>query len=191
MEGGPSVGPAGDVRRRAHAHPRPSSVGAVTSSDDTAPSLFSRVAGGRGTDGDAERRGVQFFRRLVDTFYDGVATDDVLLALYPEQPDLTGARHRLTLFLVQYWGGPTTYSDERGHPRLRMRHFPFHVGPLERDRWLTHMAAAVEAVCADPEVPVGVDDELMAYFVTAAEHLRNDTGLPITSAGYGRAAPGR
>ena len=72
------------------------------------------------------------------------STDEVLLPLYPEQPDLTGARHRLTLFLAQYWGGPTTYMEERGHPRLRMRHFPFHVGPLERDRWLVHMAAAVE-----------------------------------------------
>ena len=137
---------------------------------DTASSLFSRV-GGR-----------PFFERLVDAFYDGVATDEVLVRLYPEQPDLAGARHRLTLFLVQYWGGPTTYMEERGHPRLRMRHLPFHVGPLERDRWLVHMAAAVDAACADPDVPSGVAAELMAYFVPAAEHLRNDTGLPISSA---------
>ena len=68
--------------------------------------------------------GAPFFERLVDAFYDGVANDEVLLRLYPEAPDLTGARHRLTLFLIQYWGGPTTYSDERGHPRLRMRHMP-------------------------------------------------------------------
>jgi hemoglobin len=68
--------------------------------------------------------GMAFFERLVDAFYDGVATDDVLLPLYPEAPDLTGARHRLTLFLAQYWGGPTTYDEERGHPRLRMRHLP-------------------------------------------------------------------
>ncbi|NND74292.1 MAG: globin [Ilumatobacter sp.] len=141
--------------------------------DDTAPSLFSRVGG------------TEFFERLVDRFYDGVATDDVLLPLYPEQPDLSGARHRLTLFLIQYWGGPTTYSDERGHPKLRMRHFPFHVGPVERDRWLGHMRAAVDEVCGDDSVPGGIADELMAYFVPAAEHLRNDTGLPITSAGYG------
>ncbi len=140
---------------------------------DTASSLFSRVGG------------ADFFTRLVDAFYDGVATDEVLLPLYPEQPDLTGARRRLAWFLVQYWGGPTTYSDERGHPRMRMRHMPFHVGPLERDRWLVHMAAAVEATC-DDSVPEGVADELMAYFVTAAEHLRNDTGLPITSASYPR-----
>ena len=68
----------------------------------------------------------------------------MLAPLYPEYPDFSGARHRLTLFLAQYWGGPTTYTDERGHPALRMRHFPFHVGPRERDRWLQHMAAAVE-----------------------------------------------
>jgi hemoglobin len=139
-------------------------VGAV---DDTAPPLFFRVGG------------MPFFERLVDAFYEGVRTDEVLLPLYPEQPDLTGARHRLTLFLAQYWGGPTTYMEERGHPRLRMRHFPFHVGALERDRWLVHMAAAVEQTCAAREVPDGVDHELMAYFVSAAEHLRNDTGPPI------------
>lgn len=146
-------------------------MGAVV---DTAPSLFSRVGG------------AAFFERLVDEFYAGVAADDVLLPLYPEQPDLTGARHRLTSFLVQYWGGPTTYSQERGHPRLRMRHLPFHIGPLERDRWLQHMRAAVAQTCAHHDVPDGVADELLAYFVTTAEHLRNDTGLPITSASYGR-----
>ncbi len=117
-----------------------------------------------------------FFETLVDAFYEGVVTDEVLLPLYPEHPDLTGARHRLTLFLAQYWGGPTTYMEERGHPRLRMRHVPFHVGPLERDRWLVHMAAAVEHVCDERSTPDGIVDELMAYFVPAAEHLRNDTG---------------
>ncbi len=141
---------------------------------DTAPTLFFRVGG------------MPFFEALVDTFYEGVATDEVLLPLYPEQPDLTGARHRLTLFLAQYWGGPTTYMEERGHPRLRMRHFPFHVGPLERDRWLVHMAAAVEAVCAQHSFPDEVVEELMGYFVPAAEHLRNDSGLPISSPRSGR-----
>lgn len=141
-------------------------MGAV---DNTAPTLFFRVGG------------MPFFERLVDAFYESVRTDEVLLPLYPEQPDLTGARHRLTLFLAQYWGGPTTYMEERGHPRLRMRHFPFHVGPLERDRWLVHMTAAVEQTCAADGIPDGVDAELMAYFVPAAEHLRNDTGLPISS----------
>ncbi|MDW3216482.1 MAG: globin [Ilumatobacteraceae bacterium] len=128
--------------------------------------------------------GADFFERLVDAFYDGVETDDVLAPLYPEAPDFTGARHRLTLFLVQYWGGPTTYMDERGHPRLRMRHFPFHVGPLERDHWLAHMAAAVEATCSPEQSDVAA--ELMQYFVPAAEHLRNDTGLPITSSTFNR-----
>jgi hemoglobin len=122
--------------------------------------------------------GMPFFEQLVDAFYDGVAEDPVLLPLYPEQPDLTGARHRLTLFLAQYWGGPSTYNDERGHPKLRMRHFPFHIGPLERDRWLHHMNHAIDV--ADP--PPEVREAFAAYFAPAAEHLRNDTGLPISSA---------
>ena len=120
--------------------------------------------------------GLPYFTTLVDRFYEGVRADPVLLPLYPEQPDLVPARHRLTLFLVQYWGGPGTYSEERGHPRLRMRHAPFTVGPLERDRWLVHMAAAGGIVGADRAAPAGVADELMGYFVPAADHLRNDTG---------------
>jgi len=122
--------------------------------------------------------GMPFFERLVDAFYTGVAGDDVLLPLYPEAPDLRGARHRLTLFLAQYWGGPTTYSDERGHPKLRMRHMPFTIGPLQRDHWLTHMSAAVAECSPSQEIA----DKLMAYFVPAAEQMRNDTGLPISSA---------
>lgn len=129
------------------------------------PMLFDRVGG------------MDFFVRLVDEFYDGVVTDEVLWPLYPDQSDLAGAKHRLTLFLAQYWGGPTTYMEERGHPKLRMRHMPFHVGPLERDRWLVHMVVAIEAVTED----AGVRAELTNYFVPAAEHLRNDTGLPISS----------
>jgi hemoglobin len=140
------------------------------SDEATAPSLFSRVGG------------LPFFEGLVDAFYAGVAGDAVLAPLYPEHPDFSGARHRLTLFLAQYWGGPTTYSDERGHPALRMRHMRFPIGPVERDRWLTHMAAATEQVSPDPATA----EELMRYFVSAAEHLRNDTGLPITPAGYQR-----
>jgi len=142
-------------------------------SESTAPSLFFRVGG------------QPFFDRLVDAFYDGIATDELLAPLYPDYPDFGPARHRLSLFLAQYWGGPTTYMEERGHPRLRMRHFPFRVGPLERDRWLLHMAAAVEQTCADLEEGEVIAGELIGYFVPAAEHLRNDTGLPITSAGYG------
>ena len=113
--------------------------------------------------------GDDFFVRLVDKFYDGVASDEVLLRLYPEQSDLTGARERLGLFLIQYWGGPTTYSDERGHPRLRQRHFPFAIGALERDRWLVHMLAAVEEVSSDE----GIRSELTEYMVRAAEHMVN------------------
>ena len=126
--------------------------------------------------------GMPFFERLVNTFYSGVASDDVLLPLYPEAPDLRGARHRLTLFLAQYWGGPTTYNDERGHPRLRMRHMPFTVGPLQRDRWLHHMGAAVAGCAPSTEIA----DTLMRYFVPAAEQMRNDTGLPISSPGQPR-----
>jgi hemoglobin len=96
--------------------------------------------------------GSEFFDRLVDRFYEGVATDDVLLPLYPEQSDLSGAKERLTLFLQQYWGGPTTYSDERGHPRLRQRHFPFVIGQLERDRWMVHMMAAVDELSPNDSV---------------------------------------
>ncbi|MET0145453.1 MAG: globin [Ilumatobacteraceae bacterium] len=126
--------------------------------------------------------GAPFFQRLVDAFYDGVGSDVVLLRLYPEAPDLSGARERLRLFLVQYWGGPTTYSVERGHPRLRMRHMPFHIGREERDHWLAHMTVAVDAATADLDESIAgpVRDALVGYFTPAAEQLRNDTGLPIS-----------
>lgn len=136
----------------------------------SSPSLYERVGG------------FAFFERLVDVFYEGVAEDPVLLPLYPEAPDVTGARRRLTLFLVQYWGGPTTYSDERGHPRLRMRHMPFPIGPAARDAWLHHMGRAVDEVTADMPHGVAVKAELLGYFAPAAEQMRNDTGLPISSA---------
>ena len=114
--------------------------------------------------------GHRFFEELVDRFYAGVADDPILLPLYPEQDDLTGAKERLTLFLVQYWGGPTTYSDTRGHPRLRMRHFPFTIGVAERDAWLTRMDEALAgADDLDPELVQRFHD----YFAMAAEHLVN------------------
>jgi hemoglobin len=113
--------------------------------------------------------GAPFFERLVDRFYDGVAADDVLLRLYPTPEDLDAARRHLTLFLVQYWGGPTTYSEERGHPRLRMRHAPFAVGPDARDRWLTHMREALDAL--DP--PAELRQRFDEYFAFAAESMRN------------------
>ena len=112
--------------------------------------------------------GTPFFEALVGRFYDGVAADPILRPVYPE-PDLAGARHRLTLFLIQYWGGPTTYDQERGHPRLRMRHAPFAIGPVERDRWLVHMRAAV----AEMAPPADVAAELERYFAMAAEAMRN------------------
>ncbi len=85
------------------------------------------------------------FVRLVEVFYAGVADDQVLRPMYPEE-DLGPAADRLRMFLEQYWGGPTTYGEQRGHPRLRMRHVPFHVNPDARDRWLKHMRAAVDAL---------------------------------------------
>ena len=113
--------------------------------------------------------GMPFFEELVDRFYDGVASDPVLLRLYPEPDDLAPARHRLTLFLAQYWGGPTRYSDERGHPRLRMRHAPFTIGVEERDRWLVHMRAAIASL----EPPDDIARALGDYFDRAAEGMRN------------------
>jgi hemoglobin len=112
--------------------------------------------------------GMAFFEGLVGRFYEGVADDPVLRPLYPE-PDLTGARHRLTLFLAQYWGGPTTYDQERGHPRLRMRHAPFAIGPAERDRWLAHMREAMTDLAPADDVAA----ELDRYFEMAAEAMRN------------------
>jgi hemoglobin len=113
--------------------------------------------------------GIAFFERLVDRFYDAVEGDPVLLRLYPNPDDLSAARRHLTLFLAQYWGGPTAYSDERGHPRLRMRHAPFAIGPEERDHWLAHMREAVAAVDPEPEVRQALEE----YFAMAAESMRN------------------
>jgi hemoglobin len=111
--------------------------------------------------------GLPFFDELVDRFYDGVEQDEVLRPLYPE--DLEPSRRHLALFLAQYWGGPTEYSDLRGHPRLRMRHAPFIVGDLERDRWLVHMRAAVASL----EPPADVAKALEEYFEYAADAMRN------------------
>jgi hemoglobin len=111
--------------------------------------------------------GMPFFEGLVGRFYEGVAADDVLRPLYPE--DLGPSIRHLTLFLVQYWGGPTTYDDERGHPRLRMRHAPFAIGAGERDRWLVHMRAAVDAMGPAEDARRA----LLEYFEMAAEAMRN------------------
>ncbi|MCW2543346.1 MAG: globin [Frankiales bacterium] len=89
--------------------------------------------------------GEQVFRALVDRFYDGVALDPILRPLYPDE-DLSAARDRLALFLMQYWGGPGTYSEQRGHPRLRIRHAHWVIGERERDAWLGHMRAALDSL---------------------------------------------
>jgi hemoglobin len=111
--------------------------------------------------------GTPFFERLVAHFYDAVAQDPVLRPMYPD--DLTGPRARLVGFLVQYWGGPTDYSDERGHPRLRMRHAPYVVDTRARNAWFTHMAAAVAASGADEVVAPA----LLDYFAHAATAMIN------------------
>ena len=112
--------------------------------------------------------GMPFFEALVARFYAAVATDPILRPVYPE-PDLAAAQHRLTLFLAQYWGGPSTYDNERGHPRLRMRHAPFAIGTRERDAWLARMREAI--TWSDP--PPGVAERLHRYFDMAAEAMRN------------------
>jgi len=112
--------------------------------------------------------GEPVFRLLVQRFYARVATDPVLRAVYPEE-DLAAAAERLTLFLVQYWGGPATYSEQRGHPRLRMRHQPFAIGQAERDAWLGHMTASVESLDLAP----AVRKALLDYFETASTAMIN------------------
>ena len=111
------------------------------------------------------------FRRLVARFYQGVAGDPLLRRLYPEE-DLASAEERLRLFLIQYWGGPPTYSERRGHPALRMRHARFAIGPAERDAWLGHMNAAIDAL-ALPEQLAG---PLREYVTMAARALTNQPG---------------
>ena len=116
----------------------------------------------------AEVGGAPTFDKIVSRFYEEVAADDVLRPLYPEE-DLGPAEVRLRMFLEQYWGGPRTYSDQRGHPRLRMRHAPFKIGPIERDAWLRCMRIAVDEA--------GLDDEhraqLWQYLQYAAMSMMN------------------
>ena len=108
------------------------------------------------------------FRLLVERFYARVAEDPLLRSVYPDE-DLSGATQRLTLFLIQYWGGPSTYSELRGHPRLRLRHQPFAIGRAERDAWLGHMTAAVESL----ELAPAVRRALLDYFDTASTAMIN------------------
>ncbi len=139
--------------------------------------------GGRGTTVDGEDTasfyaqigGEPTFHRLVDAFYQGVAGDPVLRPLYPDS-DLGAAAQRLRLFLIQYWGGPRDYQDLRGHPRLRLRHAPFVIGPEERDAWLRHMAAAVATL----DLPPQHEATLWEYLSRAAEFMVN---VPVPEPG--------
>jgi hemoglobin len=115
--------------------------------------------------------GSETFDRLVHRFYQGVADDPLLRPLYPE-PELSGAEHRLRTFLEQYWGGPKTYGEERGHPRLRMRHVPYKIGFAERDAWLKHMRDSIDEL----ELPADLDALLWNYLTSAADSLVNDYG---------------
>jgi hemoglobin len=123
---------------------------------ESGPSLYELVGG------------EETFRRLVARFYEGVREDPVLRPLYPEE-DLGPAEERLRMFLVQYWGGPRTYSDRRGHPRLRMRHAPFEIGEAARDAWLKHMRDAVD----DLRLPPEQEEPLWRYLQMAAFSMQN------------------
>jgi hemoglobin len=112
--------------------------------------------------------GHETFRKLAQQFYAGVAGDPQLRAVYPEE-DLGPAEMRFRMFLEQYWGGPTTYSQDRGHPRLRMRHAPFKITIAQRDRWLRHMMAAVDSLDLAPENDLTLRD----YFDQAAQSMVN------------------
>ena len=123
---------------------------------DTPVTLYDRIGGS------------EIFDQLVRAFYDGIRSDDVLLPMYPED-DLEGAIWRLSSFFQQYFGGPHTYSDQRGHPRLRMRHAPFKVNPDARERWLSHMRRALDTLELSP-----MDDgEMWEYFERAALSMVN------------------
>ncbi len=115
--------------------------------------------------------GEPFFVDLVDRFYLGVAGDPLLRPLYPD--DLSESSRHLALFLVQYWGGPRTYSDERGHPRLRMRHAPFVIGATERDAWLRHMLGALAELQSASRISPADALELRDYLEMAANSLVN------------------
>ena len=129
--------------------------------------------------------GHDFFDLLIARFYAGVADDPVLRPMYPEA-DLGPAAGRLRLFLEQYWGGPTTYSQERGHPRLRMRHAPVPVDAAAHDAWLAHMRAALDEAAATFQLSPGDEAELWDYLSRAAHAMVNTypgPGLPVTGSG--------
>lgn len=122
--------------------------------------------------------GMPVIERIVARFYAGVATDEVLGPMYPPEDLADGsAAHRLTLFMAQYWGGPNTYSQERGHPRLRMRHVPFAVTPTARKHWLMHFRAGLDEAGLTPEQ----DAKFWAYVTYAAEFMLNAEDDPAAS----------
>ena len=135
--------------------------GSLAGRATAAPTVFAAVGG------------QAFFDALVDRFYDAVEGDELLRPMYPA--DMGPSRRRLAGFLAQYWGGPADYSAERGHPRLRMRHMPFAIGPAERDAWMRHMLAALGAAslpdgsALDPDIAAA----MAAHFDNAATHLIN------------------
>ena len=135
-------------------------MGVVTASETPTPepSFYDEIGG------------LETFERIVDRFYDGVETDEVLRPMYPEADLADGsARRRFMLFLVQYWGGPGTYSEERGHPRLRMRHAPFTVDEKAQEHWLRHFRAALDEAGLTEEQ----DAKFWGYVTYAAQFMRN------------------
>jgi len=137
-------------------------------SETQAPSLYEAIGG------------EPAFQRLVHRFYLEVAADPELRPVYPSR-DLGPAEEHLRMFLVQYWGGPAAYNERRGHPRLRMRHRHFAIGPAERDAWLRHMRTALDELELDP----ALDTQLWEYLVMAAHSLVNQPGEPDDAAGRG------
>ena len=161
--------PARTLRGKAHAVVRHVIMGAMASSGlPQQPVPLSPRPGGSTTTVYELVGGEQAFRKLVKEFYKGVAEDPLLRPMYPAD-DLPGAEDRLALFLIQYWGGPSTYNEQRGHPRLRMRHVPFAIGPAERDAWLAHMRTALDTLDLEPKL----DQMIWTYLVRAAESMRN------------------
>ena len=112
--------------------------------------------------------GHQVFENLASHFYALITVDPILRPMYPDE-DLKGSARRLMLFLEQYWGGPKTYGEERGHPRLRMRHAEFHIDEAARDAWLRCMKSAVDEIDASKELKA----ELWSYMEGAAQFLVN------------------
>jgi hemoglobin len=111
--------------------------------------------------------GMTTFERLTDNFYDRIEQDPLLRPMFPASLD--EPKHRLALFLAQFFGGPETYSEQRGHPRLRARHLPFPIGRQQRDAWVGHMLAAIDAV----EIPEPARTQMQRYFQDAATFLIN------------------